>query len=80
MASFAYFCVCLFLLSSFGISLLGRSLVHLSSGVSELIRVVYIKLFHGAGGVVSFLLYMIGLGQRAVCNFFGKGTGTSEGW
>ena len=69
MASFAYFCVCLFLLSSFGLPFLGRPLVHLSSGVSVLIRVAYIKLFHGAGGVVSFLLYTIGLGQRAVCNF-----------
>ena len=51
----------------FGLVFLCRVLVHLSRGVSTLIRVIYIKLFYGVGGIGSFLRYMIGLGIKGQC-------------
>ena len=48
-------------LSSFIPIFLGCSSVSSSSGVSALIRVIYIELFYRVNGMVSFLWYMIGL-------------------
>ena len=64
----------------FGLVFLGRLLVHFPSGVSTLIRVFYIKLFYGVGGIGLFLRYMIGLGIKGQCVTFCERAGIIGGW